>query len=128
MFNLYGFNTANGGVKSVVPNSAMMESMVWNPKDNNFWGFGVNATGTGLRTLVSFNSQSGFTYKSGLPQFWIIDSDVATLNIATQTMYAILSPAGNDNVYDLVGVNLQTGKAVTYPRFTANLWTLNYLN
>jgi len=129
-FNLYGLDVDTGDLKITIPNSLSMETMVYNPMDHLFWGFGVNVSvPSGLRTLVTLDPETGkFELRDNLPEFWIIVADLSALDYKKGVLYTMLSPQGSASAYDLVGVDIHTGKVLSKPSIPDDIWCLEFLN
>jgi len=110
--------------------------MRYDPKSGLVYGIGLRVLGNGTndweRTLVSLDGRTGnFTVVASIPGYFIILSSICAIDHVQRRLWAILQ-RGHDGAapFDLVSVNLDTGKILTHPQLCTNdimcPWTLEY--
>jgi len=148
----FGVNVRTRKLQFTLDDSVGMEAMAFDPKTGLIWGIGMETSGNATitfnpvsrrrvfngppelftRTLVTLNSHTGkFATIAPIPEFYIIEGGVGTLDIKGRTFTTILSKKNDDQDFFLVSVDIDTHKVLYSPLVAggaAQLWSLEYMN
>jgi hypothetical protein len=136
-FNIFGIDAIGGKTINQIPDSDDydLESLDFDPKTGLFYGIGLNFTNDEQhrRTLLSLNGKTGeIRQVAVIPGFFIISSSISAIDVQGRRLFAFLSPVGDNDSFDLVTINFDTGKVLYSPQACAEdaecPWDIQYYN
>jgi len=136
--DIFGYDTVTGKLLYQIRDVLNIETMSFDPKTGLIYGIGIifDAEGKPIRILTTLDSKTGNTTIIGkIPNYFIINSSIAALDILNRILYCTLQPhesGKNDADFELVGVKLEDASIVSHPHLCQNPslcpWSLDYFN
>jgi len=116
-YNIQGYNAYTGKLEFAIENTVSAETFAWDPKTGLVYGLGLfikNIT-YGSRSVISIDVKNKLiTTLFMLDDYFSIFASSSTFDPTNRILYSFLAKR-KSAVFDLVGVNVDTGVVVSAP-------------
>jgi len=132
---LFGFNVLNGKLVYQLDDVLNMETMDYDPVTGLIFGIGLKVISDTdyYRVLMTLNSKDGsFNVIAKIPNYYIINGSLGTIDPVSRTYYCILQPSSSDTApMDLMTIDLKTANIISNPQICDSSlngcpWALNF--